>query len=137
MAAGRRGYIHNKHNKLLDEMNDHYFKPRGLYALIIKYQPEDLDELGGWVDVRQNVTESVARRDDPSRKLWDDILKASANTVQDDTQLPEFAPLVFPFFNQSDENQSQNAWKHFIYFRRAYQDRSESATFQAQNPSSK
>ena len=134
IEAGRRGYLHKKHNNLLDEMNDHYFKPRGLYAMIIRYKPNDLDELGGWVDVRINITESVTKRDDPSRTGMDNILHGSADTVGGDVQIPEFAPLIFPLFNDKDEKQTQSAFKHFQAFRQEYADLAASAQFQAQDP---
>lgn len=114
-------------------MNEQYFKPRGLYALIVKYKPEDMDELGGWTDIEHDVTESVIRRDDPNRSSLRNILDSSADTVSSDNQVPEFAPLVFPFFNDKDQKQSQNVFKHFMAFRREYQDRGASAQFQAQN----
>lgn len=118
-------------------MNDHYFKPRGLYALIVKYKPDDMNELGGWTDVQHNVTKSVVRRDDPNRTGLDNIMDSSADTVSNDSQIPEFAPLIFPFFNEKDEKQSENAFKHFIKFRQEYADRGASAQFQAQNPDSR
>lgn len=137
IEASRRGYLHNKQNKLLDEMNEHYFKPRGLYALIIKYNPDDLSELGGWIYVRLNVTKLIIQRDDPSRTGWGNIKEGSADTVARDEQMPEFAPLIFPFFNDKDERQSESAFKNFQAFRQEYADRGASVQLQAQNPDSR
>lgn len=118
-------------------MNDQYFKPRGLFALIVKYKPEDMNEVGGWVDVRSNVTESVTLRDDPSRPEWKNIVQGSADKIASDDQMPEFAPLEFPFFNEKNAEQQESAWKHFQKFRMEYQDRAGAAEFQAQNPDSR
>lgn len=107
---------HKNHNNLLVEMNDHYFKPRGLYAMIIRYKPNDLDELGCGIDVRSNITESVTKRDKPNRKGMDNILHGSADTVGGDVQIPEFAPLIFPLFNDKDEKQTQERLQAFPDF---------------------
>lgn len=35
IETGRRLYISKQHNSYIDEMNAHYFQPRGLYAMIV------------------------------------------------------------------------------------------------------
>lgn len=37
IEAGRRSYMNVQQNKFLDRLNDDFFKPRGLYCLIVKY----------------------------------------------------------------------------------------------------
>lgn len=137
IEAGRRGYIHSQHNKYLDCFNDGFFKPRGLYCMIVKYKPDDMNELGGLVDIKKNITETVAKRDDPERSQWRNLRDSAASTTSQDAELPEFAPLVFPFFDKANAGEKESALKHFRRFRAEYQDRQVQAKFDAQNPESK
>ena len=39
IETGRRLYISKKENSYLDEVNEKYFRPRGLYAMIVSPAP--------------------------------------------------------------------------------------------------
>src|ERR1700712_4953504 len=57
-------YVKYESNKYLDEMNEKFFKPHGLYALVMAYQPES-DEIVQEVDLNTNVLTSIASREGP------------------------------------------------------------------------
>lgn len=40
VEGARRTYMNAKQNNFLDRMNDEFFKPRGLYCMIIKFDPK-------------------------------------------------------------------------------------------------
>lgn len=39
VETSRRAYIHYQQNEYLDSMNEQFFKPRGLYCLVMNYKP--------------------------------------------------------------------------------------------------
>lgn len=39
IETGRRLYISKKENSYIDEVNEKYFRPRGLYAMIVSSPP--------------------------------------------------------------------------------------------------
>lgn len=136
IEGGRRTYLHGKQNKYLDEMNDQFFKPRGLYCMIIKYKPSS-KELDEEVDVTKNITEQVAKRDDEERGKWRNYFTSASGKTQHEEELPEFAPLVFPYLDKMNPSQKESAVKHFGHFIQDYNDRRGQATFDMENPDSK
>lgn len=136
LEGGRRTYIHSKYNKYLDTMNDEFFKPRGLYCLIIKYNPKS-SELDEEVDVTRNISQQVAKRDDEERSKWRNLVSASSGKTEHEEEIPEFAPLVFPDLDKLGEEQKVGAVKHFGHFMRDYYDRQSQAKFDAAHEDSK
>jgi hypothetical protein len=61
-----------------------------------------LNELSGLVDVKENSTETVAKRDDSERSKWKNILDSASDTIEKDAEMPDFAPLVFPCFEKAE-----------------------------------
>jgi len=153
----RRGYIHAKQNKFLDKINDSYFKPRGLYALIIKYKPkkeknpnslsssttaqqENEDE--EWqpistVDIESNTTQTILDRQATEGKFWKGLMKGTAGKTTHEAELPDFAPLTFPYLDTLSEADKQSSIKRQGAFLADYYDRRAQATFASENPDSK
>ena len=115
-------------------MKDRFFKQRGLFVLILKYTPDDLNELGGWIDVRKNIAEVVTKCDDPERSKWKSIFNSSSTTTGDENQMPKLAQLTFLEFEKADEKQKDNAFRYFRIFVQEDQDQQAEAWFDAQNP---
>lgn len=136
IEAGRRSYMNNQQNKFLDHMNDEFFKPRGLYCMIIKYDPKS-DEPEETIDVTTNTIAQVAKRDDEDRAKWKNLYQGSAGKVERDEEIPDFAPLVFPELDKLDDQQKENAVKHFGHFLAEYYDRKGQAKFDAENEGTK
>ena len=111
-------------NSFLDEMNEKLYKPRGLYAMIMQYNPNARTTL----DVQQMDTSSLivnraTHENDFFRK------KASGET-QGELEMPEAAPLVFPALDdvaqsaaQSGEVEKRNAFMRSTKFVSNYYDK--------------
>ena len=123
-------------NKFLDHMNDEFFKPRGLYCMIIKYDPKS-SEPEETVDVTANITAQVAKRDDEDRAKWKNLFQGSAGKAEHEEEVPDFAPLVFPKLDKLNDEQKENDVKHFGTFLGEYYDRRGQAQFDAENEGSK
>jgi hypothetical protein len=134
--TARRGYVHYKQNGYLDKMNDEFFKPRGLYCLVISYKPDQKAELIEDINVETNIAQQVDQRNDPERSKWKNLIHSSSGTTTHDSQIPESAPLVFPELDNMNESQKQNAIKQFGSFASDYFDRRAQAKFHAENPNS-
>lgn len=77
-------------NSFMDEMNEKVYKPRGLYALIMKYNPNANTTL----DVRQMDTSSLIVNRGTHEN--DFFRKMASGETQGELEMPEAAPLVFP-----------------------------------------
>lgn len=138
----RRTYMHSKQNSFLDKMNQDYFKPRGLYALIIKYKPKksssesgpDLYEL---VDIESHIADTVASREAKEGSFWKGLAKGAASTSHSDEEIPDFAPLIFPYLDDLDEAEKKSAMKQKGAFLSDYYDRRARSTFAGEHPDSK
>lgn len=138
----RRTYMHSKQNSYLDKMNEGYFKPRGLYALIIKYKPKksssgsapDPYEL---VDIESNIADTVASREAKEGNFWKGLIKGAASTTHSEDEIPDFAPLTFPYLDDLNEAEKKSAMKQKGAFLTDYYDRRAQSTFAADHPESK
>ena len=136
IEGGRRTYMNAKQNQFLDRMNDEFFKPRGLYCLIIKYDPKS-DEPEETIDITTNTVQQISKRDDENRAKWKNLFSGSAGKVEHDEEIPDFAPLVFPQLDNMNDKQKENAVKHFGSFMAEYHDRRGQAKFDSENVDSK
>ena len=111
-------------NSFLDEMNEKIYKPRGLYALVMKYNPHANTTL----DVQQMDTSSlIANRGAHENDFF---RKVAAGETQGELEMPESAPLVFPALDdvaqsvaQSGEVEKRNAFMRSTKFISNYYDR--------------
>jgi hypothetical protein len=113
MEASRRTYIHYQQNKYLDTVNEQFFKPRGLYCLVIKYKPSS-DEPMEEVDLDHNIAKTIEERDGQSK--WKNLFSASSSTTTQEAEIPEAAPLIFPQLDDLDEEQKESSVKRFGHF---------------------
>lgn len=91
----------SKSNAFLDKMNQEFFKPKGLIALVVTWKPKvddgSEDNTTGIIDIDMSVAA-------PSKKAAEDGapgMKRRKSMIQMPSagemfELPEFAPLVFP-----------------------------------------
>lgn len=142
IELARRSYMHSKQNTYLDKLNEAYFKPRGLYALIIKYKPKQSStgsqstafEL---TDIEANIAETIDTREAMEGNFWKGIAKGAASTTHSEDEIPEFAPLTFPYLDDLDEAEKKSATKQKGAFLADYYDRRAQSTFAADHPESK
>ncbi|KAF7533667.1 hypothetical protein G7054_g6887 [Neopestalotiopsis clavispora] len=134
MEASRRAYVQYKQNQYLDTMNEQFFKPRGLYCLVMTYKPSS-DDLIEDVDIDHNITKSIGTREGQGK--WKRAFSTSSSTTTQEAQIPECAPLIFPQLDSLDEKKKGNSIKQFGSFLSDYYDRQAAAKFEAGHPESK
>ncbi|KAG8169870.1 hypothetical protein KVR01_000615 [Diaporthe batatas] len=103
----------SKSNAFLDKMNQDFFKPKGLIALVVTWKPnQDGSEQNATsivdIDMSAAAVKKNSRGDDPAG------LKRSRSTIQMPSagemfELPEFAPLVFPKLEAATESPEPRA----------------------------
>ena len=130
IEAGRRLYESYKTNGYLDLMNEHLFKPRGLYAMIMSYKPGSSD-VSQVIDMKTNNVSAVAAHEAGRSKF-----RAAAGRATED-QLPECAPLVFPRLERASDEEKKGAFKRSMAFVADYYNKRAQATWQQKNPESK
>ncbi|KIW35199.1 uncharacterized protein PV07_01912 [Cladophialophora immunda] len=131
VELSRRQYVKYQSNKYLDNMNETFFKPRGLYALVMAYKPES-DDLVQNVNMNTNVVTSIATRDSGRGGRF-----ANAAGSSREIEIPESAPLIFPELDALPESEKENAFKRSGKRLGDYFDRRAQAKFEKANPGSK
>jgi hypothetical protein len=104
-------------------MNENFFQPRGLYALIMEYKPKS-GSATDVVDLDTQVAMSAAKHGDTGSKF-----KVSSGVSHDEFHMPEAAPLVFPHLKGATTSQKQNAFQKASGFLGDYSDRRAQAVF--------
>lgn len=137
----RRSYMHSKQNTYLDKLNEAYFKPRGLYALVIKYKPKkhasDSADPVELVDIEANIADTVTKREAAEGSFWKGVMKGAASKTKSEDLIPEAASLTFPYLDDLDEAQKLSATKQKGAFLTDYYDRQAQSKFTMDNPDSK
>lgn len=90
----------SKSNAFLDKMNQEFFKPKGLIALVVTWKPKhegSEQNTSGIIDIDTNATAASKKQGGDSapgmKRRRSMIQMPSAGEM---FELPEFAPLVFP-----------------------------------------
>ena len=93
-AAGAAIYLQStqRTHSFLDEMNDKLFKPRGLYALIMKYIPQGTRP----ISVQQADLHTMIGKEDAPHKSYQNFRAVNAGRSYGAIEMPDSAPLVFP-----------------------------------------
>lgn len=96
----------HRHSYVLDQLNTDFFRPRGLYALILTWNPESSD-----THVSININETVAQNLSSPQTLFEkakhSFRPSMGNTVG--TAFSETAPLVFPVLDSLVNSQTPDA----------------------------
>lgn len=96
-------------NTFLDKTNTEFFRPRGLYCLVVTWNPESTQTVE---DV--NLTSNIASRNELPSKLKGVQAKyrTSDGNTYGEYEFPEVAPLIFPALDQlAAESGDQSARK--------------------------
>ena len=125
-------------NNFLDEMNTHFFQPRGLYAMLVTYKPSRHSWSSAPMDISHDVSKAIDT-DTLGAKLKND-LKFTSGKTHTELELPEAAPLIFPRLDAAAEEEESgkkpNAFKKSGRFIGDYMDRRANAVYNAENPDS-
>ncbi|KAM0310988.1 hypothetical protein ACHAO8_007604 [Botrytis cinerea] len=134
--------IHSRQrtNSFLDAMNNQFFRPRGLYALVLTWNPDDGSHTS-MVDMTSTISKSIDPQTGES-KTRNKFHTSSGNTYGD-FEFPEAAPLVFPALDATlantgseEEEKLKEKLKRKGNFVSDYMDRRARAQYAAHNPNS-
>ncbi|OAP63157.1 hypothetical protein AYL99_02384 [Fonsecaea erecta] len=127
-----------RQNTFLDRINDEFFRPRGLYCLVMTWQP-DTPTLHTSVDVTRTVAARMATPESTGAKVKR-AMKTSAGASG--VEFAECAPLVFPELDElavqtgAEAECKRDTLKHYKSFAEVYFDRRAQAKHAGENPDS-
>lgn len=127
-------------NSFLDRMNNEFFKPHGLYCLIMTYKPE-ASTTHASVDITKSISSSMTPGSSGMRQTLNN-LRLSSGTTYGELELPEAAPLIFPALDtlaastSAEGIQKKSKLKSSQKFIADYFDRRAQAEYANQNPTS-
>lgn len=129
IETGKNLFINKKTNDYLDKLNATHFKPNGLFAMIMTYEPNST-EASKLFDLDTQVSEAAGSRESASLSRRFSI----ASGTSTEAQLPEVCPLVFP---DSRDQGDAGSFKRAMAFTADYFDLRSQASYAAKNPDSK
>ena len=102
-AAGAAIYLQTtqRTHSFLDEMNDRLFKPRGLYAMVMKYIPNGTRP----IDVQQADLNTMISKQDAPHRSYQNFRAVNAGRSYGTVEMPDSAPLVFPALDEAAQTQ--------------------------------
>jgi hypothetical protein len=129
----------HRYSHILDQMNDDFYRPRGLYAMVLTWNPESDD-----MEIGINLNEMIGKNSTPPegivQKTKHSLRPSMGNT--NGVAFTETTPLVFPALDRlaGTHNEEANTQKeklmHAKSFASEYLDRRAQAKHAAQNPDS-
>ncbi|KAF2163587.1 hypothetical protein M409DRAFT_26196 [Zasmidium cellare ATCC 36951] len=129
IESGKNLYINKKTNDYLDMWNATHFKPHGLFAMIMTYEPNS-NEASKLFDLDTQVSEAASIE---GNGFLSQKFSISSGTSTE-AQLPEVCPLVFP---DTRDQGDAGSFKRAMAFTADYFDRRSQASYAAKNPNSK
>ena len=95
-------------NGFLHKTNEEFFRPRGLYCLVMTWNPESTHRVE-----QVNVTANIATHSTPSASLAgvQRKFRGSDGNTHGEWEFPEVAPLVFPALDQLASQTSEDGTK--------------------------
>lgn len=134
-AAGAAIYLQTtqRTHSFLDEMNDKLFKPRGLYAMVMKYTPQGTRP----ISVQQADLNTIISRESAPHKSYQNFRAVSAGRSYGAIEMPDSAPLVFPALDEAAQTQDPakaNRLKSSMGFETDYYDKRAQASYLHKNP---
>lgn len=138
MGAAIAVQSRHRTNNFLDEINTHFFQPRGLYAMLVTYKPSRNRWSSAPMDISHDISKALDT-DTLGAKIKND-LKFTSGKSHTELELPEAAPLIFPHLDAAAEEEEAgkkpNAFKKSGKFIGDYMDRRANAVYNAENPDS-
>ncbi|KAI9683967.1 MAG: hypothetical protein M1820_010906 [Bogoriella megaspora] len=130
--------VRSRANFYLNQMNEKLFKPRGLYALVMGYDPDATQAVSfGQIDM---ATQSIAKYDLQSneqsrwRRFGQDMRSRSGVTNAEE-DMPVCAPLVFPSVDAAaGDAEKMGRMKRVGNFLDAYFDKQGQAKYNMEHP---
>lgn len=134
-AVGAAMYLQitQRTHSFLDEMNDKLFKPRGLYALIMKYIPQGTRP----ISVQQADMNTMISKENAPHKSYQNFRAVNAGRSYGAIEMPDSAPLIFPDLDEAARTQDPakaNKLKSSMAFVTDYYDKRAQASYLHKNP---
>ena len=121
-------------------MNNEFFKPHGLYCLIVTYKPESTTA-HETLDINKAISNYMIPTEG-KMKAFGQSMRLSSGKTYGEMELPEAAPLIFPALDRVEEDNSteginkQNKLKSKKKFVSDYFDRRAQTRYAAENAGS-
>ena len=98
-AAGAAIYLQTtqRTHSFLDTMNDKLFKPRGLYAMVMKYIPQGTRP----ISVQQADLNTMISKESAPHRPYQNFRAVNAGRSYGAIEMPDSAPLVFPALDEA------------------------------------
>lgn len=134
-AAGAAIYMQTtqRTHSFLDEMNDKLFKPRGLYAMVMKYIPHGTRP----ISVQQADLNTIISKENAPHKSYQNFRAINAGRSYGAIEMPDSAPLVFPALDEAAQTQDPakaSKLKSSMAFVTDYYDKRARASYLHKNP---
>lgn len=134
-AAGAAIYLQTtqRTHSFLDEMNDKLFKPRGLYAMVMKYIPQGTRP----ISVQQVDLRTIISKENTLHKSYQNFRAVNAGRSYGALEMPDSAPLVFPALDEAAQTQDPakaSKLKNSMAFVTDYYDKRAQASYLHKNP---
>lgn len=129
-AAGAAMYLQTtqRTHSFLDEMNERLFKPRGLYAMVMKYIPQGTRP----ISVQQADLNTMIGKENAPHKSYQNFRAVNAGRSYGAIEMPDSAPLVFPDLDEAAQTQDPakaNKLKSSMAFVTDYYDKRAQASY--------
>ncbi|KAI9736969.1 MAG: hypothetical protein M1834_000558 [Cirrosporium novae-zelandiae] len=130
----------HRYNSFLDQINDDFYRPRGLYCMVLTWNPES-DDMEVGVNINETIQSNLTPPEGIAQKTKHSLRPSMGNT--NGVAFTETAPLVFPSLDALAGNNSQEAktqkekLKSAANFTSEYFDRRAQAKYASKNPDSK
>lgn len=129
----------HRYSSILDQMNDDFYRPRGLYAMVLTWNPES-DDIEVGINLNETIGKNITPPEGIVQKTKHSLRPSMGNT--NGVAFTETAPLIFPALDSLAGNHSQEATtqkeklQHAKSFAAEYFDRRAQAKHAGQNPDS-
>jgi hypothetical protein len=137
-AADAASELHSrsKTNRFLDRVNESFFAPRGLVALVMTWKPGQKDDM--FTKAEFDMQSSISKASDGSKR--NHLFESSSGATS--FEWPATAPLVFPTLDELADAEDGNSAKKQSAIKRSgkfvgeYMDKRARAKWAAENPDS-
>ncbi|PQE08079.1 FAD binding domain protein [Rutstroemia sp. NJR-2017a BVV2] len=136
IKAAKEIHSRQRTNSFLDAMNNEFFRPRGLYCLVLTWNPESSNATDT-VDLTSIISKSINPSTGQSQTR--NKFHTSSGNSYGDFEFPAAAPLVFPVLDEidsQDEQKTMEKMKRKGEFVSEYFDRRARAQWAAEHPDS-
>ena len=131
----QRTYGRYRNNSFVAQINEAFFKPQGLFCLLMTYTPAAPNRPVATFDLQSTVAKAVAGPEDAWSSKLRSKMAPTQGTTEGATQIPASAPLVYPQLDAAGDAARQSNWfKRSQNFVADYMDRRAQATAVCSRP---